>query len=345
MANNTTNDLTLTDKFISIVKSIFSKIWQFFVGGVVVLMAFTTNFIDLKQPKINVEITEIEQIYSAETDISASQEFKSLRKIMDSFEISYDTKFNVDMMERAISKAKLDFSDTKSARAELKDKIEKRIQHLSSVDKTSKTSTESVKTESVKTKTKSETEELLDTIDERDDIEIWSMDRAKHVLEKLKREEPSFQSINEDISNAEIEVKNYREKIEKLEAKIAVTVVVSNSGDGSTTLKPQALLRTDLGQGNYLDINLKIVDYSSGNSDIKPRSAIVLKLESQPIGRMAPDDRERFLSFFKNTSPTSLFATDVRGDYYHSNVIPFAQGIYEQKIYDGLKNYASTSQK
>lgn len=341
MANNTTNEPTFAENFISKVKFIFSKIWQFFVGGVVVLMAFTTNFIDLKQPKINVEITEIEQIYSAETDVSANQEFRSLRKIMDSFEISYDDKFDVNMMERVIKKAKLGFSDAKSDRAELKDKIEKRIQHLNSLDKTSKNN--NLSNEPVKNK--SETEELLDTLDERDDVEIWSMNRAKHVLEKLNREEPSFQSINEDISNAEIEVKNYREKIEKLEAKIAVTVVVSNSGDGSTTLKPQALLRTDLGQGNYLDINLKIVDYSSGNSDIKPRSAIVLKLESQPIGRMAPDDRERFLSFFKNTSPTSLFATDVRGDYYHSNVIPFAQGIYEQKIYDGLKNYASTSQK
>ena len=143
------------------------------------------------------------------------------------------------------------------------------------------------------------------------------------------------------LTKAQTELDSFREKSTKTDAKIIVTAVISNSGDGSTTLMPQALLRTDLGQGNYLDIDLYIPKYETSSSEIKPRSASIIKLESPPISDMSPSDQDRFRSFFKNTSPTNLYIKDVKNHYYKSNTIPFAQGIYEQKIYDGLKSYAS----
>ena len=59
------------------------------------------------------------------------------------------------------------------------------------------------------------------------------------------------------LTAAEAELTSYRERA-KNDAKIIVTAAISNAGDGATTLKPQALLRADLGQGNYLDLDLKI---------------------------------------------------------------------------------------
>lgn len=357
--SNTTNP-TLTnqlDAFISKIKFLSLKLWQFFVGVAITIVAFYSIFFDLKQPKVTVEITEIEQISSVKTDISAYPEFKNLRKLLKETDpLGLNQKnyeLNIDDMQHIVDTNKSKIAEKKSDIDEARNRITNRRQQL----KQSNTNNENEKDgdekdgdEKNSNNSRHTSGGIFSLLSRANDInntniEELSPNELDEKLIEIDDEYKHIKQINDEISYSLDEIKAYREKIDKQEAKIAVTVVVSNSGDGATTLKPQGLLRTDLGQGNYLDINLKILNYDSGNSDIKPRSATILKLESQPIGKMSPDDRERFLNFFKNTSPTSLFVTDVRGDYYRSNVIPFAQGIYEQKIYDGLKNYASTPQK
>lgn len=302
----------------------FGKIWQFFAGGVVVLVAFTSNFIDLRQPEIAVEITGIEQITSATTDISSSPDFKSLRAIDDREDDSQKkTDLNADEMQRLVDRARSRLADARADFNKFNEKLQVALQQPENSEREARP---------------------MPPLQFLDEEELLDVPKSA-IRAYIEQRKTGFRTREELISLAEIEVKNYKELTEKLEAKIVVTAAVSNSGDGATTLKPQALLRTDLGQGNYLDINLKVQSYGSGNSEIEPRSTAVLQLESQPIRRMAPDDRERFISFFKNTSPTNLFVTDVRGDYYKSNTIPFAQGIYEQKIYDGLKTFASSARR
>lgn len=293
-----------------------------------VLVGFTTNFLDLKQPSVAIEITGIEQIASAATDIGSSQDFKALRSINDSLrdDSSRNSDLNADGMQRIVERARSRLADAKADFVKIREKLQTALQASEVPEKP-----EALRLRSLPL-------ELLD------DDDLMRLPRPQ-LKAAIDQRETRFHEEEEKLALAELEVKNYRERTEKLEAKIVVTVAVSNSGDGATTLKPQALLRTDLGQGNYLDINLRIQGYGPGTSEIKPRSTVVILLESQPIRRMAPDDRERFISFFKNTSPTNLFVADVRGSFYKSNTIPFAQGIYEQKIYDGLKAYAASSRR
>jgi hypothetical protein len=144
------------------------------------------------------------------------------------------------------------------------------------------------------------------------------------------------------LKKAQAEIEACETKTQKTQdAQIIVTAAVTNSGDGSTTLKPEALLRTDLGQGNYLDFNLTMQKVE--DSEVKPRGASVIKFASPDISSMAAEERQRFAIFSNNTSPTNLYVGDVRNNYYKSNTIPFAQGIYEQTIYDGLKRFATDS--
>jgi hypothetical protein len=178
--------------------------------------------------------------------------------------------------------------------------------------------------------------------DDDEDVDISKLpyDVAKKRTDDLETRVQQRESLLKD---AEAQVKAFSEGAARNNAPIIVTAAVSNAGDGATTLKPQALLRADLGQGNYLDISVKIDprQYSDGKGEIKPRGTSILKFESEPLSSMTPSDRGRFESFFRNTSPTNLFVVDVKGGYHKSNTIPFAQGIYEQKIYDGLKAFAS----
>lgn len=98
-----------------------------------------------------------------------------------------------------------------------------------------------------------------------------SYDEAKVFLDNRK---VKIESKRTSLKLAQAEIEAFRTKSEKTDAKIVVTAAITNSGDGFITLKPQALLRTDLGQGNYLDINLKILN-PERNSEIKPRGASI----------------------------------------------------------------------
>jgi len=252
-----------------------------------------------------------------------------LRKLLSSdiFFGSQSMKYSVDDMQQALERARQMLADRRAENAKLRERFQKIIDSH---------------------KQGRGTKTALSSSNDTDELPL--IHRSDESLNKLSKETLINYLANVDkaiseqtslIEKCETEVKNYKDRVEKFDSKIAVTAAVSNSGDGATTLKPQALLRTDLGQSNYLDITLKIINYEAGKAELKARGTVVLRFESDSIGKMSPSDQERFLMFFKNTSPTNLFITDVRGEYYKSNTIPFAQGIYEQKIYDELKTFAS----
>lgn len=312
------------------IKKLFQLLWKFFVGGVVVSVAFFGNFFDFKQPNVSVEITGIEQISSTAVDISATPEFANLRKLVNNpFTSRPDKKYTFEDMRQEIERAKQRLADSKNDLTKMRTTYQDNFQ------------TQELDNKKEHNKSIAEIDNNQFPIEFMDEADISKLPHAR-VREYLEEREKSLRERETLINAADDEAKNYQAKTERSNAKIIVTAAVSNAGDGATTLKPQALLRTDLGQGNYLDINLRVVNYGAGDSEIKPRGTSVLIFESPSISRMSPEDQERFLNFFKNTSPTNLFIGDVRGQYYKSNTIPFAQGIYEQKIYDGLKAYASS---
>lgn len=311
------------------IKNFLISSWKFFAGCIVVTVGFLGSFSDLKQPDVSVEITGIEQISSTTIDITSAPEFVNFRKLTSNiFNTRKESGYSFEDLRQEIERSKLRLAESTNDLEKLRKAHQSRSQN----------SDETIQNKNQKS-TSSQDDETLPAllIDEEEIVKIPSQ-KANNIL---KEREKYLKDQEEVITAAEDEVKNYRAKTEKSNAKIIVTAAISNPGSGATSLKPQALLRTDLGQGNYLDINLKIVNYGPGNSEIKPKGTAVLTFESNPISRMSPEDQERFLNFFKNTSPTNLFLSDVQGKYYKSNTIPFAQGIYEQKIYDGLKAYAS----
>lgn len=320
----------------SSVQSAFAAIWKFFVGGVIVAVGFVGNFIDLKQPDLSIEITEIQQRTSADLDIRSSPAFARYRELM-SGDLDYrlNSPFRdgdpFKTLQLAIDRRIQELADATSVVAKLKAQIDKIPREVKS----------SVGEDERKQKLQIA---LLSSGDIADIakyaervVDGLGYDDAKKVVDGFEARVASKQSL---VKQAQEEIEAFRAKSERTDAKIVVTAAITNSGDGSTTLKPQALLRADLGQGNYLDINLKLSNYD--RSEVKARGASIVRFESAPISQLAPQDQERFLNFFKNTSPTNLFVVDVRNGYHRSNTIPFAQGIYEQRIFDGIKTYATS---
>jgi len=312
-------------------RSLWISLWRFFAGGIVVGTAYYANFVDLKQPNVSVEITEIQQVTAAEIDLTATPAFPKARKLLlgeipARLNLGRPLTFKLENLEQGVSRVKQKIVDDRERLLKYKERYE---QLPTTPDR------------SASSPLQQENQRIPLRFLDEDDIEsINSPTQLRLVNKQL---EDQIKSQEKLIAGVEQEIKAYKEQAEKTDAKIILVAAVSNSGDGSTTLKPQALLRADLGQSNYLDIYLRVVGYETGVAEIKPRGTNILKFESQPIGSMAPQDKERFINFFKNTSPTNLYVADVKGNYHISNTIPFAQGIYEQKIFDGLKTYAAAN--
>jgi hypothetical protein len=299
--------------------------WKFFIGIIVTLIVFYGNFIDFKQPNVSVEITEIDQNTSPDVDISSSPMFPKTRELVGDDIMVRIRGSKIEDIEKAISSKEQAMADQLVENQNLRE--------ISS-------SPEAITANHDQIIRMLNGSDMADLLSGRSLVPEDELTPAK-VQEEVAKRENDRKYKSKLIDSARQELKTFSDNAKNQEARINLTAAVSNSGDGTTTLKPQALLRTDLGENNYLDIQLKIKDYDNGKADLKARSASVIELQSDPIKDMSPEDRQRFIDFFKNTSPTRLYVTDVRGHFYRSNVIPFAQGIYEQRIYDSLKAFAS----
>lgn len=125
--------------------------------------------------------------------------------------------------------------------------------------------------------------------------------------------------------------------------RLVVTCAIGNRGAGATSLKPQALFRANVASGHYLDFEMRLKGYDStvDLASLPSESFKVVQFQSEEVRSMNASDQLRFKTFLSNASPTTLYVADVRGRTYASNAVPFAAGVYEQRVYDLLKQFAA----
>lgn len=123
-------------------------------------------------------------------------------------------------------------------------------------------------------------------------------------------------------------------------ARISLKGAISNSGAGAISLRPQGFLRVYLGGNNYVDIELNMEQYDS-KGDMQPRSSKIVSYRSDAIGTLRDTDQDKINTYFKQNVPAALFIVDINGKVYQSNTIPFAQGLYQQSVFDMLRSAAS----
>ncbi len=163
--------------------------------------------------------------------------------------------------------------------------------------------------------------------------------RLRKMLDDRRKSNTETAAKNDAANKA---WQNYKDKVLPNKAHLIVTCAIGNRGSGATSLKPQGLLRANLGDGNYLDLLMKLSAYEdSAELAVLPSESFkVVKFQSDEVQSMTPADRQRYNTFLGNV-PATIFVTDVRGNTYASNSVPFSPGVYEQKVYDLLKQYAT----
>lgn len=123
-------------------------------------------------------------------------------------------------------------------------------------------------------------------------------------------------------------------------AKLAIKCAISNSGAGAISLRPQAFLRVYLGGNNYVDVELNMKSYDT-KGDMQPKSSRIVTYESDSIEKLRESDQDKINTYFKQNVPAALFIVDINARVYQSNTVPFAQGLYQQSVFDRLRSEAS----
>lgn len=123
-------------------------------------------------------------------------------------------------------------------------------------------------------------------------------------------------------------------------AKLAIKCAISNSGAGAISLRPQAFLRVYLGGNNYVDVELNMRSYDQ-KGDMQPKSSRIVTYESDPMEKLRESDQDKINTYFKQNVPAVLFIVDINARVYQSNTVPFAQGLYQQSVFDRLRSEAS----
>jgi hypothetical protein len=177
------------------------------------------------------------------------------------------------------------------------------------------------------------------TANEAENIENLKKQINKSLENKRKDKDARIGKYN----LAQKQWSNYKELVMPNKVKLVITCAIGNQGSGATSIKPQALFRANLGAGNYLDFAMKMSGYDSSPdiASLSSQSYKVIRFESEEIQSMTNADRERFKSFLGNASPARIFISDVQGNVTASNSVPFSPGVYEQKMFDSLKQFAS----
>lgn len=333
------------------IKKILSKTWQFFASVIVVFVVFLSEFHDFKSPSIAIEITAVNTTSSQPIDIIKYPEISAIKNIIEREyftsslrPIELNRSYSPDEIDRIL----LVYGDT----------IEKNTKEI---DRINRILGEAISESNKKEEIKILSSLLDDIISDRFASFVnpvlkskvtASVESDEQVSEKL-RSNIKYALENKTTQRNAMSAKHRAASEQWLEfklvvipsrTKLVVTCAIGNQGSGATSLKPQALFRANLGEGNYLDFPMKMSDYDSSPeaATLQPRSYKVLKFESDEIQFMTASDRDRFKLFLGNASPAKIFISDVRGDIYSSNSAPFSPGIYEQKMFDSLKQFASS---
>ncbi|NVZ12953.1 MULTISPECIES: hypothetical protein [unclassified Pseudomonas] len=333
------------------VKNFLIKTWQFFASVVVVFVVFVSQFHDLKAPEIILEVTSVKAISSQPVDLTKFAELSSLKSIVTGeeryFSMSRDRDYSPEEMDRIL----LTYKNSIATMTEDIGKWEKKLgSGMSGSDQKHTLDTLTELDDDLGT---SRTTGLLfysqfarppKVPDENPSIEKQIELLLTSVNQKLEGKRKNRDNISSKYKEANKQWQDFKLNVMPSRTKLVITCAIGNQGSGATSLKPQALFRANLGEGNYLDFPMRMSDYDSSPeaATLQSQSYKVIKFESDEIQSMTAADRDRFKAFLGNASPARIFVSDVRGEVYESNSVPFSPGVYEQKMFDSLKQFASS---
>lgn len=117
---------------------------------------------------------------------------------------------------------------------------------------------------------------------------------------------------------------------------IEVSTVVVNLGKSGVSLKSQALLRVQIGDNNFIELPMRMLDFDS-KSEIPTQGARVIRFASRQMDDLEREDKDAVHRYWGQAVQSTLFLLDIFNQTHKTKAIVFSSGLYEKNTYNHLK--------
>ncbi|NVK72168.1 hypothetical protein C0J08_20075 [Marinomonas sp. CT5] len=331
----------------------------------------------VEQPDVHIEITEIRRINSSDFKVPLStDELQLLKPYLDedlfytfdkngnrADKINYP-EFSIETINAAFNKAKMDIKNITETKSILSKHIATINKYLNPKDKAHlliEFRVGEIKDWSLRNYIDDDearyyekqvlriTRDYADMHFQKGKGAPINTDALNFLLSDVKED------LIEVISENEIRVEKLRDNIQAIDTQITklkkeqrdiysffdVSVVATNNGRASASLRPVALLRVNISKDNYVNLKLDMDDYQD-QSNLPEGSTKILHYQSKILHDIPSEDRIMVNTFWGSTGRASVLSLDTKQNIYISNTIAFADNSNQKVMFDKLKESANS---
>lgn len=168
------------------------------------------------------------------------------------------------------------------------------------------------------------------------------IDVREDIVDVMNENDRRLEILRDNIRSIENQLQQMGEQQLSNHTYFRVEAVASNSGRGSTSLRPVALLRLEIGRDNYVDIPLRM-EKTKRQAELQPGSNQVIYYYSVDLDSFPDQDQGLLNTFWGSTGQVRLFNIDTEHRVYTSNQIAFAGNLNQKLILNKLKQVAAKS--
>ncbi|SBS31037.1 hypothetical protein MSP8887_01416 [Marinomonas spartinae] len=166
-------------------------------------------------------------------------------------------------------------------------------------------------------------------------------DVKEDLLEVISENEVRVEKLRDNIQAIDTQIAKLKEEQQNIYSYFDVSVVATNNGRASASLRPIALLRVNISKDNYVNLKLDMKDYQD-QSNLPEGSTRILHYRSKVLHDIPSEDRIMVNTFWGSTGRASVFTLDTKQNIYKSNTIAFADNSNQKVMFDKLKEAANT---
>lgn len=330
----------------------------------------------VEQPDVNIEITEISRINSNDFKVPLStDELQLLKPYLDEdLFYSYDKngkradkinypEFTIDTISTAFEKSKTDIKNITETRSILNshiDIIEKYLDpedkiHLLTEFRVGEMKDWSLRNYIDDDEARYYEEQVLRITRDYTDMHFQKdkelpinisalifllSDVKEDLIDVINENEIRVEKLRDNIQAIDTQITKLKIEQKELYSYFDVSVVTTNNGRVSASLRPVALLRVDISKDNYVNLNLDMKNYQE-QSNLAEGSTKVLHYESKILNEIPSEDRTMVNTFWGSTGRASVLSLDTKQNIYRSNAIAFADNSNQKVMFDKLKEAAN----
>ena len=172
-------------------------------------------------------------------------------------------------------------------------------------------------------------------------LEFLLSDLKEDLLEVIATNDVRLDKLRDNMRGIDVQLNKIQSEQRDLYSYFEVDAVATNNGRVGAALRPIGLMRATIHGNNYVDIKLEMLDFQT-SSELPPSSTRLVRYRSFELHQMPVEDRNLANAFWGTTGQARLLNLDTKRQVYASKATTFADKSNRKILYDQLKKSAAS---